>query len=245
MIAAAVVLIYLRHLNFRWTLLQVVGALAYSSTQLFFIISTKQTTAANAIFLQYTSPIYIVLLGKRFLGERPRRFDWTSLFFILVGLLFCFGDDLTFNEFSGNASGIISSLALAIFVLCMRRQKAGVPANTVLLGNIMNAFVGLPFLLQETFSLPSLGIILYLGLFQVGLSFVLYSIAIKYVKAFESTLILSLELVLNPLWVFLVIGEAPGRFALIGSIFILTAVVASAIASSRETSDDLPTTRLA
>jgi drug/metabolite transporter (DMT)-like permease len=99
----------------------------------------------------------------------------------------------------------------------------------------LSVLIGLPFLLQEDFSLANLGIVSYLGTFQIGLSFVFYSIAIKHVPALESTLILSMEPILNPLWVFLVMGEAPGRLALIGSALVLGAVTARAIVSARTT----------
>ena len=138
--------------RFRWTRLQVVGAFGYVGAQLFFIMATKLTTAANAIFLQYTLPIYIVLFGYWFLNERPQRADWISLVVIFTGLFLFFGDDLNFNGFSGNILAIVSGMSMAVLMLCMRKQKDGTPANTILLGNIIGAVIGLPFLLQESFS---------------------------------------------------------------------------------------------
>ncbi|MBV5280677.1 MAG: EamA family transporter [Actinobacteria bacterium] len=219
--------------RFNWTRLQVTGAVAYVGAQIFFIMATKLTTAANAIFLQYTLPIYIVLFGYWFLNERPQRADWISLIVIFAGLFLFFGDDLNFDGFSGNILAIVSGMAMALLMLCMRKQKDGTPANTILLGNILGAVIGLPFLFQESYSLPNLGIIAYLGIFQIGLSFVLYSIAIKQVQALEATLILTLEPILNPLWVFLVIGETPGKLALIGGMFVIGAVTARAVVSAR------------
>ena len=219
--------------RFNWTPLQVTGAVAYVGTQIFFIMATKLTTAANAIFLQYTLPIYIVFFGYWFLNERPQRADWISLIVIFAGLFLFFGDDLNFDGFTGNILAIVSGMAMALLMLCMRKQKDGTPANTILLGNILGAVIGLPFLFQESYSLPNLGIIAYLGIFQIGLSFVLYSIAIKQVQALEATLILTLEPILNPLWVFLVIGETPGKLALIGGMFVVSAVTARAVVSAR------------
>ena len=219
--------------RFYWTRLQVTGAVAYVGTQIFFIMATKLTTAANAIFLQYTLPIYIVFFGYWFLNERPQRADWISLIVIFAGLFLFFGDDLNFDGFTGNILAIVSGMAMALLMLCMRKQKDGTPANTILLGNIIGAVIGLPFLFQESYSLPNLSIIAYLGIFQIGLSFVLYSIAIKQVQALEATLILTLEPILNPLWVFLVIGETPGKLALIGGMFVIGAVTARAVVSAR------------
>ena len=219
--------------RFNWTPLQVTGAVAYVGTQIFFIMATKLTTAANAIFLQYTLPIYIVFFGYWFLNERPQRADWISLIVIFAGLFLFFGDDLNFDGFTGNIMAIVSGMAMALLMLCMRKQKDGTPANTILLGNIIGAVIGLPFLFQESYSLQNLSIIAYLGIFQIGLSFVLYSIAIKQVQALEATLILTLEPILNPLWVFLVIGETPGKLALIGGMFVIGAVTARAVVSAR------------
>lgn len=235
-LSTAVFWIFLqRPTRFRWTRLQVVGAFGYVGAQLFFIMATKLTTAANAIFLQYTLPVYIVLFGYWFLNERPQRADWISLVVIFTGLFLFFGDDLNFEGFTGNVLAILSGMSMAVLMLCMRKQKDGTPANTILLGNIIGAVIGLPFVFQESFSLPNLGIIAYLGIFQIGLSFVLYSIAIKQVQALESALILTLEPILNPLWVFLVIGETPGKLALIGGMFVIGAVTARAIVSARRT----------
>jgi drug/metabolite transporter (DMT)-like permease len=236
-ISTLVILVYLRHLKFRWTRLEIAGAVGYVGAQLLFITATKLTTAANAIFLQYTSPIYVVLLGYWLLGERPQRADWISMAVIFSGLLLFFGDDLSWDGSRGNVVAILSGMAMALMIVCMRGQKNAVPANTILIGNIFSVLIGLPFLFQEDFSLPNLGIISYLGIFQIGLSFVFYSIAIKHVKALESTLILTLEPILNPVWVFLVIGEAPGQLALVGGVLVLGAVAFRAIISSRTASD--------
>jgi drug/metabolite transporter (DMT)-like permease len=233
-LSTAVFWIFLKYpVRFRWTRLQIVGAFGYVGAQLFFIMATKLTTAANAIFLQYTLPIYIVLFGYWFLNERPQRADWISLIVIVAGLFLFFGDDLNFNGFSGNILAILSGMSMAVLMLCMRKQKDGTPANTIFLGNMIGVVIGLPFLLQESFSLPNIGIISYLGIFQIGLSFVLYSVAIKQVQALESAIILALEPILNPLWVFLVIGETPGKLALVGGMFVIGAATARAVVSAK------------
>ncbi|MEI6262385.1 MAG: DMT family transporter, partial [Deltaproteobacteria bacterium] len=127
-LSAAVFWIFLKYpTRFYWTRLQVTGAVAYVGTQIFFIMATKLTTAANAIFLQYTLPIYIVLFGYWFLNERPQRADWISLIVIFAGLFLFFGDDLNFDGFTGNILAIVSGMAMALLMLCMRKQKDGTP----------------------------------------------------------------------------------------------------------------------
>ena len=152
---------------------------------------------------------------------------------IFAGMLLFFGDELSFKGLYGNLLAVLSGMLMAVMILCMRRQKAGVPGNTILLGNILGALIGMPFLFQESISLSSLGIISYLGIFQIGLSFVFYSIAIKHVKALESTLILTMEPILNPVWVFLAIGETPAGLAMVGGVLVLGAVAARAMISAR------------
>ncbi len=233
LVASIVVLIYLRRPAFNWSGVQVAGALAYTSSHLLFIFGTKLTVAANVIFLMFTSPIYIILFGYWFLKERPYRVDWVCMTAIFAGMFLFFGDDLSMNGMRGNLCGIFAGVAFAILFICMRRQKKGVPANTILLGNLFGAIVGLPFLFQESYTPLSVGTILFLGIFQIGISFILYSIAIKHVHALEANLIVTLEPILNPVWVFLVLGEIPGQLAFLGGLLLLGAVITRAIVSSR------------
>ena len=237
-IASLLFLVYLRRFPTRWSRLQIIGAIGYAGAQSLFIMATKLTTAANAIFLQYTSPIYIALLGYWLLHERPRRADWIAMPVILAGLALFFGDHLSLEGLYGNLLAVLSGVSTAVMMLCMRSQKAGVPAYTVLLGNMLSAVIGLPFLWRETWTLSYIGIVVYLGVFQIGFSFLLYSIAIKHVRALESTLILTLEPILNPLWVWVALGEVPGPFATIGGVVVLGAVAARAISSAGSMDDD-------
>ena len=232
-IATLVVFLYLRPTRLVWTKIQLAGAVGYVCAQLFFIMGTKLTASANIIFLSYTAPLYIVLFGTWFLRERPQRADWVTMPFIFGGMLLFFGDDLSFTGFRGNFFGVLSGMAMAVMVLAMRHQKSGIPANTILLGNFIGIIIGLPALTQETFTLTSIAIILFLGTFQIGLSFVLYSIAIRHLQALESTLILTIEPLLNPLWVFLILSEIPGSLAFIGGALVLGAVIVRAYLSTR------------
>jgi drug/metabolite transporter (DMT)-like permease len=234
-VAFFVVLAYLRRIDLRLNRLQIIGALGYIGAQILFITATKLTTAANAIFLQYASPLYVILFGYWLLKERPRRADWIAMAVIFTGMFLFFGDKLSFDGFYGNLLAILSGVGLAALVLSMRGQKDADPAVTILLGNFAGFFIGLPWLLRETFTLADAGIILYLGIFQLGLAFVLFSIAIKHVHALESNLIMTLEPILNPIWVFLVLGEQPGPLALVGCLLVIGAVTFRAVVSTRET----------
>ena len=234
-VASVVFLIWLRRVPLRFTPFLVAGAAGYMGAQFLFIFSTRMTTAANAIFLQYTAPIYVLIFGVWFLGERPRRIDWITMVVIFAGMLLFFGQDLTFEGLYGNLAAILGGVALAVMIVCTRAQKDSHPAQIFLIGSCLGGLIGLPSVLQESWSLADVGIIAYLGIFQTGLAAALYSIAIRQVPALESNLILMLEPVLNPLWVFLVIGESPDPLALLGGIVVLGAIATRAIVGARHT----------
>lgn len=231
--SSLVFLMYLRRFPTHWTRWKILAAVAHIFTALLFITATKLTTAANAIFLQYTAPVYIVLLGIWFLRERPSRMDWSSMAIIFAGMLLFFGDKLSLNGLEGNILAVLSGLSMAVMNVSLRAQKDGTPAESILLAHLFTAVVGFPAVLREAWTPANWLIIAYLGIFQIGLSFIFFTSAIKHVPAIEATLISTLEPVLNPVWVFLFLGEAPGSFALIGGLIVLAGVALNAVGSAR------------
>ena len=226
-------LAYLRRLPTRLTRWKVMAAVAAFLTQFLFVTSTKLTTAANAIFLQYTAPIYVVLLGFWLLREKPTRTDWISMFIVFLGLLLFFGDKLSTSGFYGNLLAVLSGITSAVMVVSFRAQKDGIPAESVLIVSLFTAVFGFPFILRETWTLTNWLIIAFLGLFQIGLAFILFTQAIKHIPALEANLIGTLEPVLNPIWVFLFLGESMGSFAFMGALVVLAGVIFNAVGSAR------------
>lgn len=218
--------------RFTWSAVQVGGAFAYAGTVTFFVVSTKLTTAANAVLLQYTAPIYIAVLGYWFIKERTTRFDWFIVTLTFSGMLLFFLDDLELGNFWGNTLAVLGGVSFGLFILCMRKQKDGSPIETVLLGNILTALICLPFIFNSFPDARSWGALAILGVFQLGFSYVIYSIAIKHVTALEAVLVPVIEPLLNPIWVFLFIKELPGPWALIGGIVVLTAITAHSVVNS-------------
>ena len=231
--SSIVFLVYLRRIPTKWTRWKLLASAAYILTQFLFIWSTKLTTAANAIFLQYTAPVYVILLALWFLHERPTRVDWSSMLIIFIGMILFFGDKLSTNGLYGNILAVLSGVTSAFMTVSLRAQKDGVPAESILIGNLFTAIVGIPFILKETWTVTNWLILLYLGTIQIGLSFLLFTNAIKHVPALEANLISTLEPVLNPIWVFLFLGEEPGKFALIGGLIVLAGVALNAISGAR------------
>lgn len=233
-IAIPMILLCIGRPRFSFSAAQIGGAVGYALTVVLFVFATRMTTAANAIFLQYTAPIYVALLGRWYLNERASRIDWLVIAVALLGIALFFLDRLTVSGFWGNIIALGSGFAFAIVALCLRKEKAGSPVASIVLGNIIVALVGAPFIFQA----PSLGgdglwRLLLLGTVQLGLPYVLYATAIKEVTALEATLIPLLEPVLNPLWVMLALGERPGSWAVVGAALVLIAVLGRGILMMR------------
>lgn len=228
-----VFLLYMRRLPkkiTRWTLLAAGGSMA---TQFLFVTSTKLTTAANSIFLQYTAPIYVVLLGYWLLREKPSRTDWIAMGVIFLGMILFFGDQLSPDGLYGNILAVLSGVTSAIMMVSLRAQKDGSPEDSILIASLAIAVLGFPSILKETQTITSWLSIAYLGIFQIGLAFILFTRGIKHIPALEANLIGTLEPILNPVWVFLFLGERMGTSALFGGLIVLAGVIVSAVGSAR------------
>jgi drug/metabolite transporter (DMT)-like permease len=212
--------------KFTFSAAQIGGAIGYALTVALFVFATRMTTAANAIFLQYTAPIYVALIGRWYLGERAHAFDWAVIAVALLGIALFFLDRLTMAGFWGNVLALASGVSFASVALFLRKEKSGSPATAIILGNALVAIAGVPFMVQHTLGSAGLWRLVLLGAVQLGLPYVLYATAIKSVTALEATLIPLLEPVLNPLWVMLALGERPGPWAILGGALVLGAVLA-------------------
>ncbi len=219
--ASIVFLIYLRRIPTRFNRWQLLAAGMFILTQFLFVTSTKMTTAANSIFLQYTAPIYIVLLAFWLLREKPARTDWISMLIIFIGLTLFFADKLSMDGLYGNLLAILSGVTSAVMMVAFRAQKNGNPAESNLIAFLITATLGFPFVLKETWTVTNWSILAFLGVFQIGLAFIFFTQGIKHIPALEANLIGTLEPVLNPIWVFLFYGESMGAFALIGGLVVL------------------------
>ena len=222
-IAAMVLLLALHEWPHGWSGWLVSGALAGAASMLGFVVATKLTTAANAIFLVYTAPLYVALLSPWVLHEPIRRGDWLTLLLALVGLgCFCV-EQLTLAGWVGNLCALGSGLATAWLVVCLRKATAA-PLPILVLANLLVALAGLPFLEGATLAPVHWGLLLVAGVGQLGISTVLYGRAMPHVRAIEAIMIPSIEPVLNPLWVWLLVGEVPSGWALVGGTIVVGAV---------------------
>lgn len=237
-ISAGVIWAFFRKEKLNFSKTQWAGAAAYCGMVTMFVTATKLTTAANAILLQYTAPVYVALLGGLLLAEKTTRRDWITMAFVFGGMIFFFIEKVTAGGMIGNLCAVISGVSFAVFVICMRLQKNQAPYGSVLLGNILTFLISLPFWQGNTLTLPNVAAISLLGIFQLGVAYVLYSYAIRHVKALEATLITTIEPILNPVWVFIFLGEVPGKFALIGGFVVMGAIVSRYLYDQAATSTE-------
>jgi drug/metabolite transporter (DMT)-like permease len=233
--AAAVLLLVVPETRREWSWRIAPVAAAYAATLILFVQATRMTTAANAIFLQSTAPLYLLLLGPLLLREPIRRTDVGYILAIAAGMsLFALGTQRAVasapDPHTGNicalASGLSWALTLAGLRWLARRQAGEAGMAAVAAGNIAAFLAALPMALPVASASPkSLAVILYLGVFQIGLSYWCLTRAMRRVTAFEATAILLLEPALNPDWVWMIHGERPGGWPIAGGAVILTATL--------------------
>ena len=183
------------------------------------------TTSGNAILLQYTSPVYVALLSGWLLGEEIRWFDWAAIAAVLCGMMLFFLDQLSVGGLTGNILAVISGLSYASLTLALRGQKDASPAGSVILGNLLTVMLCLPWMAEfSPTSMDWIGLVI-LGVFQLGLSYAIFAVAIRHVTAMEGILIPVLEPLLNPLWVLLFVGERIGPWALLGGAVVIPSLI--------------------
>ncbi|MGE5646842.1 MAG: DMT family transporter [Acidobacteriota bacterium] len=207
---------------------------AYAAMLILFVCATKLTTSANAIFLQSTAPLWVLLLGPVLLKERARRSDLVFAAVVAIGLSLFFvaretAGALAPDPVRGNLLGALSGVAWALVVMSLRwlgkhTHNGDGALASVVAGNAMAFLIALPLALPAPAARPTdWAIVIYLGVFQVGLAYLLLSRAIRHIPAFEMTTLLLVEPVFNPIWTWMVQGERPSAWALAGGALILTA----------------------
>ncbi len=224
LIAAVLILFFIKKPDFRFTPLKFASAFVYAATVISFVCATKLTTAANAIILQYTAPIYVAIFGAIFLKEKVRWYDIVTIIAVMGGMLLFFIDKLSAVGMLGNIIAIFSGVAFAFVALLLRLQKDDSPLDRIFWGNILTTIVALPFMFGSVPDGKSMLGIGLLGIFQLGISYVLYSVAIKNVTALEAVLIPVIEPILNPVWVALVLHEMPGIYSLMGGAVVIAVI---------------------
>lgn len=226
LLGAVVFVIYRKSIKIEFTKGNILGALCLASTTILFVFANKLTSAAAAILLQFTAPIFIIILELIFYRKKPKTSEAIAVSAAIIGMLLFFAGRLDGSSILGNIFAVASGLSFAGVFVCNKRQDTK-PEQSLLLGFLINVAVGLPFAFFGVTSDPvAWGAVLILGIVQVGVAYVFFSIGIKRTPALLACLITALEPVLNPLWVALVAHEVPGFYTIAGgTVIVLTVVI--------------------
>lgn len=243
-IAGAAILVLVPSSRRGWTRRHLAVALAYAATMTLFVTANKLTTSANAIFLQDTAPLYMLLLGPWLLKERLRSTDLLLVALVALGMaLFFVGTESAVatatDPLRGNVIAAVSGIAWALTIAGLRwlgkgseSENTAMPA--IVMGNAIAFLVCLPMALPvERAGAADAAVVAYLGIVQVGLAYACLTRAMRHVPAFEASAVLLAEPALNPLWAYLVHGERPGAWSVAGGGLILAATLGNAWWHSR------------
>lgn len=246
LLAAVVVAVFTFRKGLRLDGFTLLTSFLYAGTLSFFVYATKATYAANAIFLQYTAPIYILILAPFVLKEKFRAADLVTVVFCLGGMsLFFLGeqggsDQLAPNVFAGNIAGLLSGIFFGLYFVLLRHPRSlknRNPALSVFYGNLLVVLIMLPFLAQNPPQPAAIDLvaIFFLGVFQIGIAYILFTNGIaRGVRSLDASIIGFVEPLLNPVWVFLILRETPSRWAIVGGAIIIATVAAHTVFNNRK-----------
>ena len=248
LLAAITVLIATRKSGLRIGIFGLGCSVIYAILLFLFVWATKHTTAANAIFLQYTAPIYILILGPFVIGEKFHVRDLATVAFCIAGMSLFFVGKLEISDYQGNVAALGSGIFLGLYIMLLRHPRAtGLPASavdadqingslprpinpviTVIYGNLILAVLTFPsgIAALPTLTLTDVLAVSFLGIIQIGIAYILFIKGVSGgTRPLDASIIGFIEPLLNPVWVFLFVGERPSNWAILGGAMIVATVV--------------------
>lgn len=237
LLAGLVAVVYLRATKqrFVFTRRSLFGGVTLGATMLIFCVANKLTTAANAIVFQYTDPVFIMLISALFFGQKFTKGDVIAVIVTFLGISLFFFDKLGSGRAFGNAVALCSGVTFACYYISLGGSPENERMSSIVIANAMTFLVGLPFvfLTQPDMSGLPLLFICLLGIFQLGIPYVLLAKGSGSCPPLACSLLGALEPLLNPVWVFLFDGEAPGVFALAGGLVVIATITIWCIWSNK------------
>ena len=227
--AAVTVLLLTRKDGLRIDAFGILTTIIYALLLFLFVWATKKTTAANAIFLQYTAPIYILVFAPFVIGEKFHLRDLITVVVVLAGMSLFFVGQLRLEDYQGNIAALCSGVLLGLYIMLLRHPRADHlnPVITVIYGNFLLALVNSPSGISAIPSMTYLDwfAVSFLGVVQIGISYILFIKGVRGgTRPLDASLIGFIEPLLNPVWVFIFVGERPSQWALLGGAIIITAI---------------------
>ena len=224
--AAVVFAVIFRKQVFYANLFTFINAVFYAAVLILFVISNKLTTAANAIFLQYTAPIYVLIFEPILNKTKYEKINIITIIICFLGMLLFFMGKISPGDMTGKIAALLSGVAVAAFMLGMRKNKKEYQFSSIFYGNILVFLFCIPYMFDmKSLSLNNFLMVSYLGIFQIGVAYIIFSYGLKRILAIEASLLSMVEPVLNPVWVFLGYGESPSFMAITGGLIIITAIM--------------------
>ena len=229
---------FTRREGFRLNRLTAVASVLYAVLLILFVSATKATTAANAIFLQYTSSVYLLILEPLIYKEKFRSRDLVTVLLCVGGMSLFFMGQVRTQDVKGNIFALLSGLCFALYFLLLRHPRARQVnrASSVIYGNTLAVILTAPWGLAALSVMTRLDLIgaIYLGVVQLGISYTLFTVGMaRGVRSLDAGIVCYVEPLLNPLWVFLILGEKPSAWALLGGAIIIAAVITHMLLDAR------------
>lgn len=234
-IAAVVFALMFRKRILKLNSLALLNSFAYAAVLILFVIATKTTTAANAIFLQSTAPIYVLIFEPLLTKTKWERINIITIVVCFLGMILFFMGDLTPGDIKGNIAALLAGVAFAAFFLGMKKNEPQYGESSIFYGNVIVALICIPFITDmNSISVQDFAMVSFLGIFQIAFAYALFSYGLKRIIAVEASIISMFEPVLNPIWVFIGYGEVPSFYAIIGGIIIMTAITVRTLISNSD-----------
>jgi len=234
-IAAIVFAVMFRKKILKLNPLALLNSLAYAAVLILFVIATKTTTAANAIFLQSTAPIYVLIFEPLLTKTKWERINIITIVVCFLAMILFFMGDLTPGDIKGNIAALLAGIAFATFFLGMKKNDPQYGVSSIFYGNVIVALICIPFVTDLTsISIQDFAMVSFLGVFQIAFAYALFSYGLKRIIAVEASIISMFEPVLNPIWVLIGYGEMPTFFAAIGGGIIIVAIATRTIIASSD-----------
>ncbi|MEM3373475.1 MAG: EamA family transporter [Candidatus Anstonellales archaeon] len=213
----------------------VLNGLFYAGILILFVMATKLTTAANAIFLQYTAPIYVLIFEPILLKTKLRRINVISVIVSFLGMTLFFVGEISPSHFEGNLIALLSGICFAAFLLGIRKSDENYRVPAIFWGNIFIPILCFSSVYPDfNIDLKNFLMVAYLGIFQIGLAYAVFTYSIKRIEGIEAALIAMIEPVMNPIWVYFGYGEKPSPFAILGGLIILSTIAIRTIITERK-----------
>jgi drug/metabolite transporter, DME family len=216
----------------------ILTSLSYAPLLICFVVATKMTTAANAIFLQYVAPAIVLVLEPKIMKTKIQKHNIITVIICLLGLSFFLFEQKESHRWIGDGIALLSGLFLAFLILSLKLSNKTQQMSGITFGNLIIVVVTLAWFLKSGTPTVSEHLMLaFLGFIQIGLGYVLFTYGQRRISAIESSLIAMLEPLLNPVWVMIGYHEFPSLWSVVGGIIILTALAVRTVYVRRETSD--------